>query len=130
MRALLFALLAAGCASGPNVNVTVMRVGPLYPALAENCPLEFVNAQHIEIALSGFEHLGLISFSGPQTEIDKAAKGIPAAVAAGACKMGGTSVSLNAAIGGENVGIIQFSIWRKSAPTPPAQPTATPAKSI
>lgn len=112
-------LMALGCASAPTV--IVMRMGPLYPAREGSCSLEFLNAQHVEIATGGYAQLGLVSFPGPPEEIAEASNRIPGAVAKAACEMGGTSVSLNAAMATTGASVIQFSVWHA-----PEKPEAKP----
>jgi len=70
--------------------------------------------------------IGLISFSGAASEIDRAISAIPGAVAAAVCKMGGDTVSVaNIVRSSSDVGILQFSVWRSQKP--PAGGPAKPA---
>jgi len=64
---LFLALGLVACAhgkAGSDVSITVMQTGSIYPPFAENCPVDFVNAQHIDILTSGqFDQLGMIAYS-------------------------------------------------------------------
>ena len=119
-----------GCAhSSPTPQVTVMLTGPLYPPLPESCPLTFINNQHIDLLTSGaYEQLGMVAFAGTADQMTAAASKMPGAVAVAACKMGGTSVSLANAIATQNIGLLQFSVWRASggAASQSSPQTSTP----
>jgi len=93
-------------------GVTVMRSGRIYPPLPDDCPLVFLNGQHMDILATGYEMLGFIMFGGSPAEIDRAASAIPSAVGIGACKMGGDAVSLAQHIETGRTTAIQFAIWR------------------
>jgi hypothetical protein len=92
-----------------------MLSGPVYPPLADGCPLTFINNQHIDILASGYEQLGMIAFAGTADQMSAAASKMPGAVAAAACKTGGTSVSLANALATQGTGLLQFSVWRAPA---------------
>jgi len=115
--------------AGSSLSVTVMQTGSIYPPLAANCPVQFVNAQHIDILTSGkFDQLGMIAVAGAASEIDRAVSKLPGAVATAACKMGGNAVSIaNTMRTSSDTGILQFSIWRSletgTTPAPTAEPT-------
>lgn len=126
------ALVLLGCShgsAGSNLSVTVMHTGSVYPPLSPDCPVEFVNAQHIAILTSGqYDQLGLISIAGTGSEVDRAISKLPDAVATAACKMGGTAVSIaNMMRTSADQAVLQFSIWRalktKDASSEPAKPT-------
>jgi hypothetical protein len=110
-----------GCAHGSAPQVVVMLTGPIYPPLPESCPLSFINNQHIEILASGYEQLGMITFAGTSDQMTEASSKMPGAVAAAACKMGATSVSLANAIATQSTSLVQFSVWR--APAGAASPS-------
>jgi hypothetical protein len=123
-----------GCAhTSAAPQVSVMLTGAVHPSLPEDCPLTFINNQHLDILASGYEQLGLISFAGTTDQMTGAASKMPGAVAAAACKMGGTSVSLANALATQGTGLLQFSVWRAPAGAAsqpgPATPTA-PTHSI
>jgi hypothetical protein len=125
------ALAMIGCShgsAGSNLSVTIMHTGAVYPPLPPDCPVEFVNAQHIAILTSGeYDQLGLISIAGTGSEVDQAISKLPDAVATAACKMGGTAVSIaNMMRTSADQAVLQFSIWRalkaKEASSQPAKP--------
>lgn len=125
------ALVWIGCShgsAGSSLSVTVMQTGSVYPPLPPDCPVEFVNAQHIHILTSGqYDQLGLISIAGTGSEVDQAISKLPDAVATAACKMGGTAVSIaNTMRTSADQAVLQFSIWRavkpKEASSQPAKP--------
>ena len=128
---LLLAIALAACAhgkAGSDLSVSVMQTGSVYPPFPEDCSVDFVNAQHIDILTSGkFDQLGLISVAGTGAAVDKAIEHLPGAVAAAACKMGGTAVSIaNMLRTSADQAVLQFSIWRSrdagKSPAPPAKP--------
>ncbi|HXT96660.1 MAG TPA: hypothetical protein VN853_10180 [Polyangia bacterium] len=106
-----------GCAAhgAAAPQVVVMLTGGVHPALPDGCPLTFINNQHLDILASGYEQLGLISFAGTTDQMTAASSKMPGAVAAAACKMGGTSVSLANALATQSTGLLQFSVWRAPA---------------
>ena len=115
--------------AGSSLSVTVMQTGSIYPPLADNCPVRFVNAQHIDILTSGeFDQLGMIAVAGAGSEIDRAISKLPDAVATAACKMGGNAISIaNTLRNSSDTAILQFSIWRSretgTTPAPTAEST-------
>jgi hypothetical protein len=123
-----------GCAHSSAPQVTVMLTGPIYPPLPEGCPLAFINNQHIDILANGYEQLGMIAFAGTSDQMTEAASKMPGAVAAAACKLGGTSVSLANAIITQSTGLVQFSVWRDPAgaasPSSPQTPKTSPGQGI
>jgi len=121
-----------GCAHSSAPQVTVMLTGPVYPPLPESCPITFINNQHIDILASGYEQLGMIAFAGTSDQMTAAASKMPAAVAAAACKMGATSVSLANALATQGTGLLQFSVWHApaGAPAQPPQTSTPPAQGI
>ena len=133
---LVLALVLASCAhgkAGSDVHITVMQTGSIYPPFADDCPVDLVNAQHIDILTSGqFDQLGMVAFSGTGEEIDRAMAKLPGAVAIAACKMGGTAVSIaNALRTSSDVAMLQFSIWRAlDTGKKPAGPAKSADKSI
>jgi len=75
----------------------------------------------------------MIAFAGTNDQMTAAASKLPGAVAAAACKMGATSVSLANAIATQSTGLLQFSVWRAPAgaasqPSPSA--SAPPTQGI
>ncbi len=126
-----FAIALTACAhgkAGTDLSVSVMQTGSVYASFPEDCPIDFVNAQHIDILTSGkFDQLGLISVAGTGAAVDRAIEHLPGAVAAAACKMGGTAVSIaNMLRTSADQAMLQFSIWRSfdtgKAPAAPAKP--------
>ena len=114
---LLLAVALVACAHGKassDVSIAVMQTGSFYPPLADDCPVELVNGQHIAILTSGqFDQLGLITLTGTSSEIKSALSKLPGAVAVAACRMGGTAVSIaNTMYTSSDVAMLQFSIWR------------------
>ena len=105
-------------------DVTVMRTGPIYASLPDDCPLTFLNNQHMDILASGYEFLATIIFSGTPGQIEHAASAIPGAVGVGACKLGGDSVSLSNTMDTGRSTVLQFAVWR----SPAAKPAVHPAK--
>lgn len=129
---LLLILALVACAHGSDVSVTVVRTGSIYPPLAEGCPVQFVNAQHLDILTSGqFDQLGMIAFAGKSSELERAISQLPGAVAAAACKMGGNAVSIANMLGtSSGTGLLQFSVWRSRGGATPAAPAEPAANSI
>lgn len=114
------ALAGAACAHSNEAQVTVMRSGPIYPSLPDNCSVSFLNHPHLDILASGYEVLATVIFSGTYSEMDRAASAIPGAVRVGACKLGGDSVSLaNTLVTGQSE-TLQFIVWRAPAGSVPA----------
>lgn len=95
-----------------------MRNGPIYPSLPDDCLLTFLNHQHMDILASGYEMLAMIIFAGTPDQMDHAASGIPGAVAVGACKLGGNSVSLANTMATGQSAALQFVVWRAPAGKP------------
>ncbi len=124
---LLLSALLGACTHKPDISVSVIQSGAVYPPLGKDCSVQFVNAEHIAILTSGeFEQLGLVSFAGPASDIDRAISAIPDAVVAAVCKMGGNAVSIaNMVRTSSDVGVLQFSIWRSRNAASPAE---TPKK--
>lgn len=108
-------LAGASCGHSNQAQVTVMRSGPIYPSMPDNCPVVFLNHPHMDILASGYEVLATLIFSGTYNQMDRAASAIPDAVRVGACKLGGDSVSLaNTMVNGQGE-ILQFMVWRAPA---------------
>jgi hypothetical protein len=123
-------LSCAACAHQSTPDVTVMRTGPIYASLPDNCPLTFLNHQHLDILASGYEFLATIIFSGSNSQMDRVASAIPGAVAVGACKLGGDSVSLANTMGNGQGSVLQFAVWRSPSAKPAGKDGAgQPAKS-
>lgn len=122
-------LSCAACAHQSTPVVTVMRTGPIYASLPADCPLTFLNNQHMDILASGYEFLAMIIFSGNNSQMDHAASAIPGAVGVGACKLGGDTVSLSNTMDNGQGTILQFAVWRsppdkvtgKAKPSQPAK---------
>ena len=110
-------------------DVTVMRTGPLYDALPNDCPLTFLNNQHMDILASGYEQLAMIIFSGSPRDMERASSAIPGAVAVGACKLGGDSVSLANTMDTGRSAAMQFVVWKAPASKPAGSGTGKPANS-
>ena len=107
-----------------------MRMGPVYPALPENCPVTFINNQHIDILASGYEQLGMIAIAGTTDQMAAAEAKIPDAVAAAACKLGGTSISLANQLATSGSGVLQFSIWRAPKTAESSRPSGPTTQGI
>jgi hypothetical protein len=113
-------LSSATCAHQQSTpDVTVMRTGPIYASLPDDCPLTFLNNQHMDILASGYEFLATIIFSGTTGQMEGSASAIPGAVAVGACKLGGDSVSLSNTMATGRAAVLQFAVWR----SPPGKVT-------
>ncbi len=133
IAALFLAIALTACAhgkAGTDLSVSVMHMGSVYAPFPEDCPIDFVNAQHIDILTSGkFDQLGLISVAGTGAAVDRAIEHLPGAVSAAACKMGGTAVSIaNMLRTSADQAVLQFSIWRSleagKTPAAPAKPAS------
>jgi len=97
--------------------------------LPNNCPLTFLNNQHMDILASGYELIATIIFSGAPSEVENAASAIPGAVAVGACKLGGDSVSLANTMATGRSEALQFIVWKSPATKPAGkQGTGQPDK--
>ncbi len=108
-------------------DVTVMRTGPIHASLPNDCPLTFLNNQHMDILASGYEQLAMIIFSGTAREMDRSASAIPGAVAVGACKLGGDTVSLFNTMDTARSAVVQFIVWKSPAAKPGGSGTGQPA---
>jgi hypothetical protein len=106
-----------------------MRTGPIYASLPKDCPLTFLNNQHIDILASGYEQLAMIIFSGSSSDMERASSAIPGAVAVGACKLGGDTVSLFNTMDTARSAVVQFIVWKAPASKPTGSGTGQPANS-
>ena len=104
-----------------------MRNGPIYPSLPNDCPLVFLNNQHLDILASGYEQLAMIIFSGSSGDMERASSGIPGAVAVGACKLGGDTVSLANTMDTGRSAAMQFIVWKAPAAKPAGSGAGQPA---
>ena len=97
----LFVVAAIGC--GPHTNVTTIRMGGAYLSRGANCSIRFENLDYQE-ATSKYEQIGIISLTGTSELTDVAKKEVEGE----ACKIGAHVLTLNASVGSETSGMIQF----------------------